>query len=167
MELKTLAALLVSGIAAGGPAIALSGCGSSSASAGASSSSSTSRTAPAKLAITPPSGKQATSFTFTFTAPDSAGRRGQSNFGYQLGIQGPAHRGCLAARTAPAPRATAGQPVSVTLDPAELGGVWCEGDYSARVTELQTPVCQPGEMCPQFIRVVRIVATGGFRVSAP
>jgi hypothetical protein len=167
MRVKVLAAVLVSGIAAGGPAVALSGCGSSSTSAGASSSSSTSSNGPAKLTITPPSGKRATSFTFAFTAPDASGRRGQSNLGYQLGVQGPAQAGCLAAHAAPAPRATGGERVSVTLDPGKLGGLWCLGDYSARITELQTPVCQPSEMCPQFIRVVRIVASGGFRVSAP
>ena len=63
--------------------------------------------------------------------------------------------------------ATAGREVSVTLDPARLGGLWCQGDYTARVLELQTPVCTPGEMCPQFIRVVGVVASGSFRVIAP
>jgi hypothetical protein len=168
MRLKPLATVLACGIAAAVPALALSGCGSSGASPASSPSrSTTTTTTPAKLAITPPQGTPATSFTFTFTAPDAAGRSGQTNLGYELGLRGPEQTGCLAARTAAVPRATAGRQVSVTVDPARVGGLWCQGAYSARVTELQTPVCQPGEMCPQFIRVVRTVANGEFRVTSP
>jgi hypothetical protein len=169
-----LISLLAPVLLAAAPALALSGCGSSAGSVGASSTShgpTTSTTASssgaARLVIAPPKGGRSTRFAFSFTAPDAAGKRGQSELGYQLGIRGPGQTGCLAARTAPVPDAQAGQRVTVTLDPAALGGLWCQGVYTARVTELQTPVCSAGEMCPQFIRVVRIVAVGEFRVTAP
>jgi hypothetical protein len=167
MRAHGFAAVVMSGIVAGGSALALSGCGSSGGSGGSSSSSTTTgTTSPAKLTVMPLQGKRATSFTFTFTPPGTAGRQGQTNLAYQLGVRGPAQAGCLTARAAPIPQATAGRQVSVTLDPARLGGLWCQGDYVARVSELQTPVCTPGEMCPQFIRVA-IVATGSFRVTGP
>jgi hypothetical protein len=87
--------------------------------------------------------------------------------GYTLGVLGPSQPGCLAARSAAAPAASAGREVSLTLAPAKLGGLWCQGDYTAKVTEVQTPVCTPDQMCPQFIRVVGTVARGSFRVLAP
>ncbi len=173
MRAHAFAVALMSVIVGGGSALALGGCGSSAGSgagsgaSGSSSSTTTSATGPARLAITPQQGKPSTSFTFTFTPPETAGRRGQSNLGYELGVIGPQQRGCLTARTAPVLGARAGREVSVTLDPVRLGGLWCQGDYTARVTELQTPACTPGEMCPQFIRVVGVVATGSFRVTGP
>ena len=52
----------------------------------------------------------------------------------------------------------------MTLDPAKVGGRWCRGEFTARVTEVQTPVCSANALCPQYVRVVATVARGTFRV---
>ncbi len=60
--------------------------------------------------------------------------------------------------------ATKGLPVSVALDPARLGGAWCAGVHTARVIEIETPVCNPGTMCPQYVRVIGTVGVARFTV---
>ena len=108
-------------------------------------------------------------FTVRFTAPDTTGTSGKTDLAYDLALSGPTQAGCLAARSVAVPAATKGSPVTVTLDPAKLGGQWCAGTYTAKVTEIQRPVCLPGAMCPQYIRVVATVgsATSGSRSRRP
>jgi hypothetical protein len=167
MALRALAAALASGLAVGG-GLLVTGCATSSASRTDTTSSRSatggSGSATAKMAVSPVMGKPTTAFTFAFTAPHATGRQGGTQLGYQLSVLGPVRTGCLAARTAAVPVASAGQPVTLTLDPVKLGGVWCRGGYTARVSEVQTPVCSAGEMCPQYIRVVAIIARGTFTV---
>jgi hypothetical protein len=159
MWLKALAVLVVAGIAAVSGFALASGDKSSGPSAGSSS--------PSPLTVSPASGNPRTAFTFTFKAPVTTGRRGETALGYTLGVAGPSRPGCLAARSASAPQATQGSQVTVTLDPSTLGGTWCPGTFTARVTEISTPVCAPHRMCPQYIRVVATVATARFRVAGP
>jgi hypothetical protein len=156
MWLKALAVLVVAGIAAVSAMSLASGDSSSNSAAGSSGH---------VLTVDPSSGSPGTAFTFSFTAPDTTGSSGKTDLTYDLAVSGPAQAGCLTARSVAAPAATKGSPVTVTLDPAKLGGHWCAGTYSAKVTEIQRPVCLPGTMCPQYIRVVGTVATGSFRVS--
>jgi hypothetical protein len=163
MWVKALAVLVVAAAAAAFGFSLASGDQGGNRGSGTSPSSGTS-----VLTVNPASGSPATAFRFTFTAPDTTGPGGPSGLAYSLGVLGPATRnGCLAARSAVAGPATKGSEVSIVLDPAKLGGNWCPGSYTARVTEIQRPVCSAGEMCPQFIRVVRTVATASFRVSGP
>ena len=49
--------------------------------------------------------------------------------------------------------------------PAQLGGPWCPGSYTARVEVIARPVCAQGMMCPQFIRVVAVLGPAVFRIS--
>jgi hypothetical protein len=143
-------------------AVAGSACGSSEQSTG-----SPGHTRAADLRIVPASGTEHTSFTFTFTAPRAAGRQGDTRLGYTVAVSGPLRRGCLPARSATVSSASRGSDVSVTLNPAKLGAPWCRGTYAVRVTEIQTPYCSPGTMCPQYVRVVGTVAHGTFRVNGP
>jgi hypothetical protein len=100
--------------------------------------------------------------TFAFTAPATAGRHGPSLLSFALAVAGPRHAVCLGPRTAVIPRAVKGARASV-----QLGGTWCVGGYVARVEEFARPFCKPGQMCPQYVRLVGTVAAGQFRVAAP
>jgi hypothetical protein len=118
------------------------------------------------LTVTPATGAPTTVFEVRFTAPASTGTSGGSRRGFQLGVSGPQHPGCVGASSVALPSATRGASVYVGLDPAQLGGRWCPGTYLARVDELQGPACSPGMVCPQFVRVVAIVGRVRFRVAA-
>jgi hypothetical protein len=63
------------------------------------------------------------------------------------------------------PVAPAGRAVHVAVDPAQLGGAWCPGAYTARVEVLARPKCAQGMMCPQFIRVVAVLGPVMFRIA--
>jgi hypothetical protein len=167
MWLKALAVVVVAGIATVSGLALASGDQSSGSPARPGSPPRQGSAAP--LTISPASGNSRTAFTFTFEAPATTGREGQTSLGYTLAVTGlPRTRhGCLSARTQEAGPATQGATVTITLDPARLAATWCPGTYTARVTEIQTPVCSSQEMCPQYIRVVGTVATGRFRVAGP
>jgi hypothetical protein len=164
MRRKALAALILLGIAAV-PAISLAGCGSAQPGPGAKRSAGAN---PAEhgLSVTPSSGSPTTTFSLRFTALASSGAVGGSRIGYTLSLTGFGGTGCIGARSVPTPAATKGEPVTITLDPAHLGGTWCTGTYTARVVEVETPVCTAGMMCPQFVRVIGTVASATFRVES-
>lgn len=144
--------------------LCLVGCGSSSSS---SESSRSGRPPGSVLTVMPASGGPATAFAFSFTAPVSTGPNGKTRLGYSLGVLGSPRPGCVGSRTSEVPGASKGAVVSVTLDPAKLGGRWCEGTFAARITEIQTPVCAVNTLCPQYVRVVGTVARTTFRVKGP
>src|SRR5205085_570487 len=81
-------------------ALAASSCGSSS-STSSSKSSATRAPAAGGLLVTPTSGHRDTSFTFTFKAPQTAGRHGTAQTLYTLAVSAPVQTGCLADRTIP------------------------------------------------------------------
>ncbi len=135
---------------------------------GSVTSSSTSPTrAAGAVTIAPVRGRPTTRFTVRFQAPDATAAVGRQQTLYSIAVTGAAGPpgGCVGARTMPAGAATKGAPVTVTLDPAKLGGAWCPGAHSARVVETAVPVCHPGLMCPQYVRVIRTVGTATFTVS--
>jgi hypothetical protein len=164
MWLKAPSLVLAAALAA----LAASSCGSSNTTSSAGTSTSSGARSPANghLTVTPTSGHRSTPFTFSFTAPQTAGRNGTVQTVYALAVSAPPHPGCLADRTVSVGHAVKGTEVAVTLDPVKLGGVWCQGTYNARVTEVQEPYCTPGTMCPQFVRVVGTVGRTTFRVTA-
>ncbi len=165
MRRNALAALVPVGIAAV-LAISLASCGqASTSSSSAGASSSTNAGPPAReLTVTPSTGGPTTTFSLRFIAPASSAVGSASKIGYTLGLAAPSGSACVASRSIQIPAATKGDPVSVALDPTRLGGTWCQGTYKARVLELQTPVCPPGAMCPQFVRVIETVGTARFMV---
>lgn len=118
------------------------------------------------LSVTPASGAPTTTFHLRFIAPASSAVSGRSRISYSLGVTGAARTGCIGATSAQVRAASEGDPVTIALDPATLGGSWCVGSHVARVLELQRPVCAPGTMCPQYVRVIGTVGTVTFRVTA-
>lgn len=67
-------------------------------------------------------------------------------------------KGCLSQVESSVPVALKGQRVRVRLYPFALGGRWCTGRYTGKITEMQTLVCPPGTMCPTYVRLLGTVA---------
>ncbi len=146
-------------------AIAVGGCGQSAK----STSSVTSKAQPSTptesgVSVTPTDGGPRTTFALQFIAPASSGRAGNAKLDFDLGLSAPRLSRCIGARSVQVPPAIKGKQVRVELDPARLGGSWCEGVYRARVIEVQRPVCGAGAVCPQYIRVAAVVGEATFRV---
>ncbi len=154
---------LMGTVLAAGLALGLAACGT------AGSRASTSRSRPvappaANLTVTPRVGGPMTIFMLRFTAPVSSGVRNGSRLAYELSLAGPGPSGCPTAEAIAVPAAVKGQAVTIPLDPPRRGGRWCQGTYTARVAAVQRPVCAPGVMCPQLIRVVGTVGEVRFQV---
>lgn len=151
-------------VAAAGVTALVGACGT----AGTSSTVSHSHPGAARAALTvsPSAGAPTTVFELRFTAPSGARVSSGSGRSFELGVSGPQKAGCLAARSVAVPTAAPGVAVDIALDPAKLGGRWCAGSFTVRVDEVQRPVCLPGMMCPQFLRVIRTVGRTSFRVVA-
>jgi len=162
-------------------AAALAGCAGSSAttSSGApgsgststpttsttSSTSGTPRTGAAALSVSPAVGTAQAVVHFGFTSPQGSGPQGAIQISDSLSISGPRGAGCIGVHQQAVPPQPAGHLVSVAVGPAQLGGPWCPGSYTARVEVIARPVCAQGMMCPQFIRVVAVLGPAVFRIS--
>jgi hypothetical protein len=82
-----------------------------------------------------------------------------------LSITGPQKPGCIGVRHQALSALPPGRETTVSAGPAQIGGDWCPGTYSARVLVLERPKCGPGQMCPQFIRVLEAIGPVSFRIS--
>jgi hypothetical protein len=118
-----------------------------------------------RLTVSPAAGHPSSTLRFTLVAPSAAGRHGQTELSYGLSIAGEQGAGCVAQHADAVPVGHAGVPATVAVGPAQLGGHWCAGSYTARVDELAHPVCSPGQVCPQFIRVVAVIGPVRFRIT--
>jgi hypothetical protein len=118
-----------------------------------------------RVQVDPARGSRRTRFVIRFTAPKSTGASGVTARRYMVTVTGHAASRCLARASQFAPNARKGARVKVTLDPAKLGGAWCTGAFSGRIQEFDVPVCRPGQLCPQFIRLGPTVGKFSFRVS--
>jgi hypothetical protein len=145
--------------------LALAGCGGSSSHGSAQphntvpSSSATLHVSPAHPSATDP-------ISFAFTAPQATGVHGKSRISYSVSITGPAGKGCAGSKEAAVSQAGKGGTASVTVGPSDLGSPWCAGSYSARAFELESAACTGSAPCPQYIRVVGIVARATFSVGS-
>ncbi|MBV9818746.1 MAG: hypothetical protein JOZ07_10390 [Solirubrobacterales bacterium] len=119
----------------------------------------------ARLAVAPATPRPTSTVRFDFVAPRSTGIGAGGDISYLLSIVGPQRGGCVSAHSAGPPRALAGRRTTVALGPAQLGGPWCAGEWTARVFELERAACEQGQICPQYVRVVGIVARANFRVA--
>lgn len=117
------------------------------------------------LKVSPARPSTHSSIRFAFTAPASSGVHGKTVIQYSLSVTGVGSSGCVAAHEAGAGPAAAGGTATITVGPSQLGGPWCSGQYSARVIELQRAHCTGDAACPQYIRVVAIVARTTFMVA--
>jgi hypothetical protein len=147
--------------ACGGGSAPLTHSGSASATSTISSVTTTSTTSsPAQgLSVSPPAPTPTSRVTFAFTAPATGGHRGASLISFILTLAGPRHAGCVGPRTVPILHVVKGATAG-----AQLGGPWCAGSYLARVQEFARPFCKPGQLCPQYVRLIGTVAEARFRV---
>ncbi|MGZ4244829.1 MAG: hypothetical protein ACXVSE_11105 [Solirubrobacteraceae bacterium] len=174
--LVAAAAVLALGAAVDGCAASSNTTSSTSTSsapgAGATSSASTSTSTtsgavpggPSALSVSPTSGTPQAVIQFRFTSPAPSAAEANTQISQALSVTGPRHAGCVGAHNEAVPVGPAGQPVDVAVGPAQLGGAWCPGSYTARVEVLARPKCGAGMMCPQFIRVVAILGPVTFRI---
>jgi hypothetical protein len=167
----------LAGLAAGATALAIciAGCGSSSgapastATGSATTSSSSAAGSPprsaARLTVSPAVGHPSSVLSFSFRAPVRTGRQGSNLVSYTLSVRGHARSGCVAIHGATLRAAHAGQMVTTSLGPAQLGGSWCTGTFNARVEELESAACAAGQMCPQFIRIAAVIGPVSFKIA--
>jgi hypothetical protein len=156
---------LVAGCGSATSSSSHSGSGGTGTSASNTTSASSTGPSAGALTVTPARGGPTTQFSLRFIAPASSGPSGGSRISFTLSLTGGSGN-CIGPRTVAVPAATKGQAVTTALAPASLGGSWCPGTHKARVVEVQGPVCNPGTMCPQYLRVVGTVGETTFRVSA-
>ncbi|MGA9860233.1 MAG: hypothetical protein WBQ18_20365 [Solirubrobacteraceae bacterium] len=175
-------------IAAGLITLAVAACGSSSAThttgPGASSTPSTTSSTTTSttttsttttsatpsatahgLTVAPAVGSAHADLHFTFTPAATSGGPTRGGMSFSLSVSGPQRAGCIGAHGVGVPVTQTGRPVTVTLGPTQLGAPWCTGTYTARVVQFQRPLCQPGTMCPQFIRLVATLGPVRFRIT--
>jgi hypothetical protein len=117
------------------------------------------------LSVSPTTGSPHSIIHFAFTAPAATAASGSDQLSAGLSVIGSQKPGCVGLHRQPLSSMTAGQQMSISLGPAQLGGDWCPGTYTARVEVLARPRCGPGMMCPQFIRVVAVLGTATFKIS--
>jgi hypothetical protein len=116
------------------------------------------------LSVSPTSGSPQSVIRFSFTSPGATADAG-TQVSQSLSVVGPHHSGCVGIHDQAVPLAPSGQAVAVSVGPAQLGGAWCPGTYTARVELLARPKCGQGMMCPQFIRVVAVLGPATFRIT--
>jgi hypothetical protein len=146
-------------------ALALAGCGGSSHHARPGQPANTVPSDQAPLHVSPAHPATTDPITFGFTAPQATGVHGKFRISYSLSITGPSGNGCTGAKEAAIQQAGKGGTASVTIGPTELGAPWCPGAYSVRALELESAACTGSAPCPQYIRVVAIVARARFTVA--
>jgi hypothetical protein len=102
---------------------------------------------------------------FTFTSAQRAASQSGDLVSQTLSVTGPQKNGCVGIHQQAVPMTVGGQPLTVALGPAQLGGAWCPGRYEARVEVVERPRCAAGMMCPQFIRVAAVIGPVSFKIS--
>jgi len=118
--------------------------------------------------VSPRVGVPATAFVVSFVSPFRTGVTGSVRLRYLLtAASASPGRDCLAQINAAVPDGRRGRQVRVTLDPKALGGEWCTGTYSGKVSLVQTAVCPKGAACPTYVLVRRIVTRFSLLVRGP
>ncbi|HXD68132.1 MAG TPA: hypothetical protein VNV17_26135 [Solirubrobacteraceae bacterium] len=138
---------------------------STTTSATTTTSSTTPGAGSGSLTVSPTTASPHSTIHFAFTAPAGVAAPGPDDVSAGLSVIGPQKPGCVGLHREPLTSLPPGQHTSVSLGPAQLGGDWCPGTYSARVEVLARPKCGPGMMCPQFIRVVAMLGPATFKIS--
>ena len=100
------------------------------------------------LTATPASGSLQSVIHFAFVAPDTGTVQGHDEVSATLSVMGPQKAGCIGIHEQPLPALAAGRQATVSVGPAQLGGDWCPGTYTARVEVLARPKWRPGHDVP-------------------
>jgi hypothetical protein len=117
------------------------------------------------LTVSPPVGSPHSVIHFAVTPSYRTGAPGSEDISNALSVMGPQKAGCVGVHEQGVPALSPGQETTVSLGPAQLGGDWCPGTYSARVEVVERPKCAQGMMCPQFIRVLAVLGPATFRIA--
>jgi hypothetical protein len=117
------------------------------------------------LSVSPQVGSPSSVIHFAVTPPSTASATSGGEISDALSVMGPQKSGCVGIHQQSMSALPPGQQTTVSVGPAQLGGNWCPGTYTARVVILQRPKCGQGQMCPQFIRVVGSLGPVGFRIA--
>jgi hypothetical protein len=116
-----------------------------------------------RVDVTPAVGSPSTAFTISYVAPARTGVVGTLRLRDEVTATNPATAsGCDASLLQPAPDAQRGRHMRVVLRPA-AGRTWCTGRFKGKLLALQTPVCPPRSLCPQWQRL-RVLGTFSFAV---
>jgi hypothetical protein len=117
------------------------------------------------LTASPTTGSPRSVINFSFVPPAATGVQGHDEVSAALSVVGPQKAGCIGAHHEPLSSLPLAQRATVSVGPAQLGGDWCPGTYTARVEIVARPKCAPGMMCPQFIRMVATLGPATFRIA--
>jgi len=117
------------------------------------------------LTVSPTTGSPSSVMRFAVTPKYGAGQQGTGDISNALSVMGPQKAGCVGVHAQGLSALPSGQTTTVSLGPAQLGGNWCPGTYTARVEILERPKCGQGMMCPQFIRVLAAIGPVSFKIS--
>ena len=117
------------------------------------------------LSVSPGVGSPNSVMRFAVTPPTLAGGQDGADVSNALSVMGPQKPGCVGIHQQGLAALPSGRATTVSLGPAQLGGDWCPGTYTARVEILERPKCGSGMMCPQFIRVLAALGPVSFKIS--
>lgn len=119
-----------------------------------------------RVSVKPGSGDPATTFTLGFRIPDSTGTFGSVIRRDTLSVSGPPGAACVARATMTLRAATRGARLTVKLNPAQLGGQWCPGEFRGQIRQQVVVHCapQPVRACPQLLVAPLTIARFQFRV---
>jgi hypothetical protein len=135
---------------------------------GGSSARATHDVGTARMSVAPAAGGPRTSFVISFRAPQRTARHAGVERRYLLSVAGPAgQQHCLAGADRALPFARAHAHVKATLDPATLGGRWCQGAFRGRIEEIQEPVCPRNTACPRYVILLGTIGRFKFDVRPP
>ncbi len=105
------------------------------------------------LKVTPAAGGRSTTFTVSFVSPSRTGIVGSRRLRDEISVSaGSVSAGCQATRQAMLPNLRKGEHAQIKLAASN----WCTGTYKGRLLQLQSIVCPPGAMCPQYIRLTTL-----------
>jgi hypothetical protein len=156
------------GSGSGGSDAGGSGLGATSSRSGSTTSSTSTTTSSAphsgSLSLSPARPTTSSEITFGFVARAATGVHGSHEISYSLSLIGPDHAGCVGAHESGSPPVARGAQGRITLGPAELQAPWCAGRYSARLLELSSAHCTGSAPCPQYVRVVGLIASATFTI---
>ena len=109
-----------------------------------------------------------TAVVLRFQAPNTTGTIGPVLHTDAVVLRGPSRSGCIGVSDVVVRGADAGQRMTMTLRPGQLGGRWCTGRYAGELVERTQPACGPGPVraCPEYIQVGQTLARFSFRVVA-
>jgi hypothetical protein len=117
------------------------------------------------LTVSPAVGSPHSVVHFAVTPSYRTGVPGGEDISNALSVMGPQKAGCVGVHEQGLAALPPGRETTVSLGPAQLGGDWCPGTYTARVEVVERPKCAQGMMCPQFIRVLAVLGPTTFRIA--